>query len=498
MELKNTQPKEIGKMPKKQGVVTEMRLWETLKFWLFNKRRQKHKITHPDLYVLDVEELAQELAIAEKAKELGGAGIPTPDATVLCGIEFTIVHRVHKARLDYVDWAQGRLQAINESLNRRDVLPLVERALQADQEFDRKASSLFAESAALIAKLADGERKARTELEGFRQQHSLEREAQYPTGAASFFRYSLLALLILIEGLLNAWFFAQGLTSGLLGGFVAAALFAILNLVSAFLIGKFLIRFISHRQIWGKLLGFVAMTAATGLMIGISLTIAHYRDALVLDMVNPARYAWETLQKTPFGLNDVFSWLLFGISVFFAIVAVFDGLFSDDLYPGYGQLTRRAKAAHDEFFDEVEGLREDFESLRQAEIDTLDESLRQAQSLIAQSADYIASKKSAESRLVTAISDADHCMQALIKRFRDANAIYRNGIPVPGYFNQNPPLPPIVVPNFAIAQDEIALAQQATKLESLQQKINAIRANIQVAYNREYDRLKPLANQLGE
>jgi hypothetical protein len=475
-----------------------MQVWERFKSWLFRQRRQKYKISHPDLYVLDVEELEKELAIAEEAKKLGVAGIPAPDATVLCGVESTIVHLVHKARLDYVDWAQGRLQTINESLNRRDLSPLVERALQADMEFTRKASSLFAESEELIAKLARSERKTRTELDGFRQQHSLNRDAQYPTGAASFLRYSLLALLILIEGVANAWFFAQGLTGGLLGGFVAAATFAFLNLVLAFAIGKFLIRFVFHRQVWGKLLGIVAMATVIGLVMGISLTIAHYRDALVLDVTDPARYAWETMLNNTFGLYDVFSWLLFGISVFFAVVAVFDGLFSDDLYPGYGRLTRRAKAAHDEFFDEVDGLREDLKSLRQAEIDTLDESLRQAQSMIAQSADYIAAKKSAESRLATAISNADHCMQALIKRFQNTNAIYRNGIPVPSYFNKNPPVPPIALPNFATAQDEADLAQQSAKLDSLQQSINEIRANIQGAYNREYDRLKPLANQLGE
>lgn len=475
-----------------------MRFWETFKSWLFSKRRQKYKITHPDLYVLDVEELATELGIAEEAKKLGSAGIPAPEAMVLCGIESTIVQRVHKARLDYVDWAQGRLQAINESLIRRDVSPLVVRALQAAQEFARKASSLFAESEALIAKLSESEQKTRSELNAFRQQHTLTRDAQYPSGPASFFRYSLLALLILIEGIANAWFFAQGMTGGLLGGFVAAAAFAFLNLVTAFAFGKFLIRFVLHRQVWGKTLGILATMAALCLMTSISLLIAHYRDALVLDVADPARYAWKTLQQTPFGLNDVFSWLLFGISVFFAIVAVFDGLFSDDLYPGYGRLTRRAKAAHDEFLDEVDGLRKDLGSLKQAEIDSLDESLRQAQSLLAQSADYIGSKKSAESRLAAAISDADHCMQALIKRFRDTNAIYRKGVPVPGYFNQNPPLPPIVVPNFAVAQDEAELAQQTAQLKVLQEEINEIRANIQNAFNREYDRLKPLANQLGD
>jgi hypothetical protein len=54
------------------------------------------------------------------------------------------------------------------------------------------------------------------------------------------------------------------------------------------------------------------------------------------------------------------------------------------------------------------------------------------------------------------------------------------------------------MPNFATAQDQVELAEQTAQLNILQQNVNDIRANIQVAYNREYDRLTPLVNQLGE
>lgn len=475
-----------------------MRILELIKAWLFGQRKQKYKITHPDLYDLDIDAIAKELEIEREAARLGAAGIPSPEANILCGVESTIVQRIHKARLDYVDWARGRIQAINEILIRRDISHLVERALQADEEFARKADAVFSENEALLPKLAERKRITKTELDAFRQQHFLTRDANYPTGTASFLRYSILIFLILVEGGANAWFFSQGLDSGFIGGFVAAALFASMNLISAFLIGKFLIRFVFHRQVVGKIIGIGAAISAFVVMTGISLTIAHYRDALILEMENPARQAWETLQNNLFGLNDIFSWLLFGISMLFAILAVFDGLFSDDLYPGYGRIVRRANAAHDEFHDEVEGIREDLDSLRQEEIKGLDEGLQQAQSQIAQAIDYIDSKRSAESRLATAIDNADHCMQALIKRFRDTNAIHRNGAPVPNYFNQNPPLPFVDLPDFGLAQDQISLAQQTAKLNTLQNKINEIRANIQAAYNREHDRLKPLAGQLGD
>lgn len=481
-----------------KGSKNNMGIWETFKSWLFTGRRRKYKITHPDLYVLDVDALAKELALDEDAKRLGLAGIPSAEAVDLCGTEAKIVQRINKARLDYVDWATVRLQNLKQRLAKRDVSQLVNRALQADKEFERNANTLLAGSDSLIRKLASKDKKAQEELEEFRAQHGLRREPRYPSGAASFFRYSLLFFLILVEGVTNAWFYAQGMSGGLLDGFVAAAVFAGINLVSAFVFGKYCVPYVNHRSPFLKSLGVLLTLLALTLMLCISLGIAHYRDALVLEAEEPAKFAWEAYKANIFGLNDLFSWLLFGVSVAFALVALFDGRSSDDPYPGYGKVARHARNARDEYHDEVERIREELDSKKQDEIENLDNGITQAQLLLAENAALIEDKRSAESRLHTALSDAKHCANALLRMFRDANAIHRNAIPIPAYFHQSPDLHDPELPDFGIEADVVEHQEQQKLVNELLGSVDTKRANIQAAFNRVYDHLTPLDAHLAD
>lgn len=475
-----------------------MGIWEIFKSWLFSKQRKKYKITHPDLYILDVDELAKELALEEDAKRLGIAGLPSQDSTELCGPEAKIIQRINKARLDYVDWATVRLQNLNQKLAKKDVSQLVSRALQADKEFERNASASLASSESLIKKLASKYKKAQQELEEFRSQNGLRREARYPNGAAKFFSYSLLAFLILVEGITNAWFYAQGMSGGLLDGFVAAALFAGVNLISAFVLGKYWVRYVNHRNPALKGLGVLVTLLAVVLMLNVSLGIAHYRDALVIEAAEPAKFAWEAFKANAFGLNDLFSWLLFGVSVAFALLALFDGLSSDDPYPGYGKVSRHAQSARDEYHDEVESIREEFDSLKQDEIENLDGAIAKAQTILIEYAALIDEKKSAQSRLDTALDNAKKVMNALLRLFRDANAIARNDSSVPAYFNQSPSLDELKLPDFDISADEDAHEEKEKLIAELLNTIDTVRANIQAAFNRAYDRLTPLDSHLSD
>ena len=51
------------------------------------------------------------------------------------------------------------------------------------------------------------------------------------------------------------------------------------------------------------------------------------------------------------------------IGLFFAVIALFDGLNIDDAYPGYGKITRKLKNAEDDYFGEIADLEEDVNDL---------------------------------------------------------------------------------------------------------------------------------------
>lgn len=88
-------------------------------------------------------------------------------------------------------------------------------------------------------------------------------------------------------------------------------------------------------------------------------------------------------------------------------------------------------------------------------------------------------------------------MGFLLALFRQENAAERQGHPVPSTFSYLPTLTSLTLPDFAIASDRNYIEAQERLVAELEERLQSIRAAIQAAYNREYDRLNPLMQQLG-
>jgi hypothetical protein len=466
-----------------------MKLWQVVSRWLYSSPRKPSRPHHPTLYPLDVDAIARELDLHDEARKLALACLPSPQQTVITGPEAKAVQRIEKARQDFVEWATFRLGMINESFARRDVTPLVNRALAADNAFQGRIQSQHAASEALLQELAANTHTRQRELDEFRVTHGLVRHAIYPEGSATFARYALLLALIGCEGAANAYFFSQGMESGIIGGFIGAALFAALNLLVAFVLGKFAVPFVFHQRVVVKLFGFLGAALAIVCIIVIGLSIAHFRDVLIADGSEPAKAAWLSLQSAPFALRDVNSWLLFCISVLFATFALFDGLSSDDRYPGYGRIDRRARTARNEYLDELQIVREQLEVLKEEELARLDEDIRKVRGIIAELETLIGDKESAKNRLGIALLDAENCLDALMKVFRDHNEMHRKGLARPPYFDWRPTLQGIAAPDFCTDTNKALLHEQERRVEGLLARVETLRASIQARFNKHVDML---------
>jgi hypothetical protein len=418
--------------------------------------------------------------------------LPAADAKTLSGPEAAIVQRVEKARQDYIDWAMRRLNVLSQDLGKRNVTQAVNRARQADKEFERKASGALSEREGLLRTLGDTAMRLKGEMEAFQTKHRIAREPNFPSSSGVYFRYAILLLLIVVEGTLNAGFFAHGLSTGLVGGFATAGSLAAFNVVVAFAFGKFIVCYWNHSSIGLRVLGFVGFFAALAVMIAVGLGIAHYRDSLTAEAADAAKTALQTLRASPFELRDAFSWALFGISIAFGLAALFDGLYSDDPYPGYGAIARRAQAAIDDHEDELATMRSILEELKDDELKTLDRTLQESQAAVAVLQSLIEDKKAAGSRLSTALRDADNSLAALLSKFRTENELHRGDVPRPEHFDSMPRLLAIQQPDFDTAGDEAALKQQSELVQSLLAEAQQVRARIQESFNQQFDRLKPL------
>lgn len=470
-----------------------MGLLADFRIWLTSAPRSGPKKAHPDLRPIDVPRLARELNLAEDAKRFGEKGIPAADATSPSGPERAVIQRIEKARQDYVDWAALRLGVVNQNIARGTVTAEVNRARQADQEFIRRASTVLTEKESLLRSLSDTAQARTLELQVFKASHQIERDANYPSAVGIFFRVAVLVFLIVLEGVLNASFFAQGIDTGLVGGAVYAMSLAALNVLTAFFLGALTVRYLFHRNALAKIFGLCSLLFALAVMLLVAVAIGHFRDALSSELPNAPSAALSSLKASPFGLKDMMSWALFGISLAFASGALVDGLLFNDPYPGYGALAKRATQAVEDYEEELNGLREELEELKEEELNRLDEAVQRSQATLRTCAAAIEDKKVTESRLLTAFRDADNALEALLHQFRTENELHRKGIPRPQYFDSAPALKPIQLPDFDSSQDERSLHEQHEHVAALVDELQEIRARIQTAFNQQFDRLKPLA-----
>ena len=464
---------------------------ETLTDGLSSARRKLSQLNQPELYRIDIEQVAKELDLENEAKKLAAAGLPLADQASLTVPEAKAVQRIEKARHDFVEWASTRLGSLNDGLARRDVSVLVNEALLSGRRFERAAASTVAAHEALLSELADNAAIRERELEDFRDRNQLARPATYPEGSATFARYAVLLALIVFEGAANAYFFSQGLESGLIGGFLAAGLFAAVNLVTAFVLGKYAVPLLFHHNRAIIALGAAAAVFAVVCMLAVGLTIGHFRDALIADAAEPARSAWLALRSSPFALRDVMSWLLFAVSVLFAVFALFDGLSSDDRYPGYGQVARRARQSRDDYLGELHSVRTALEDLKDDELGVLERNAQKARTFAAESAALLRDKNWARTKVETALLDAENCLDTLLKIVRDTNRMHRGAAPTPAYFDTRPNLQPLVLPDFGTIEDKAKLSDQERLVERLLAEADTVRAGIETAFNGYAERLKP-------
>lgn len=219
----------------------------------------------------------------------------------------------------------------------------------------------------------------------------IDRAAIYPK--SHILHFSVLAALILFEGMANAYFFSTGSDLGLLGGWLQAITVSFTNVIAAFfLIGFLGLRHMSnlHKPVIAGLAG-IGMAIAVVTLIGLNLTAAHFRDLLELNAATLALGGAETTgavltpvleaRANPFGLQTLEALLLFILGTTFAAIAAYKGRTFDDAIPGYGGVTRRLEAASRDLEKALEAGLKDARKLSQRELEELVEAKAQLENI---------------------------------------------------------------------------------------------------------------------
>lgn len=450
----------------------------------------------PHINPVDVHRIARELRLKEEGRRLGAAGVPLDTDTTLSGPEEHARLAIEQARSDYLEWGQLRLRSLNAELTRLDVTPTLKAGEDGAEEFERLAAAAITANAPEIRQLADTARARQQEFDRFRGEHGRKDLPHYPSGMLKVLGWVFAIFLVVVEALLNASFFAKGLSGGLIDGFTEALIASMLNVLVCLALGALAIRYLNHVHPAGKLAGFAGLIVAAAFVTALALVVSHYREALVLGLDNAQSAAVSNLLDDPFGLRQVSSWYLFCVSLVFGLLAIADGYKLDDAYPGYGKLHRQLMAAIEDYTMAVSELQEHLDDIKAKALERLDRALAHSGASIVSYKNVISDKKRCRADLHNLILDAQPMLKTLLAEFRTENTVARRekGFGVPAAFATVPELEDRVkdLPQFSTERDEECLSDQERALGRFIQIEPEIRGRIQAAYNAQFSSLNTL------
>jgi hypothetical protein len=325
---------------------------------------------------LDPGRLAGTLGLAVIARERGRREEPPTSSTVFDEVEARIVERIeaertaaHAAVVDQFRVASERLANLDfegRFAEIRHAAPAVV------SEFKAEAATGRDELHGLRRRLTEHE----AEKDAFKARHRLDRTPRPPSPAMQTLKIGLIALLLMIETVLNGSFLAKGSELGLLGGTTEAFAFALLNVVGAFLFGRLGLPQMSHRNLLRKLLGLLSLAAFLAFAVALNLALAHYREVSGGLVTGGGEEVMRRLADAPLAFADIKSWLFAGIGFLFAVIACIDGYATVDPYPGFGSIERRLGAARETYIRRKQELIDTLLDVRDEYIESMQDANR--------------------------------------------------------------------------------------------------------------------------
>ncbi|HUG63410.1 MAG TPA: hypothetical protein VMP03_16305 [Methylomirabilota bacterium] len=325
---------------------------------------------------LDPGRIADNLSLKAAAQDRGARNEPPTTSTTFDEIEARILERIqaertaaHAAVVDQFRIAADRLANLDfegRFAEIRHAAPAVV------SEFKAEAATGRDELHGLRRRLTEHE----AEKDAFKARHRLDRTPRPPSAGMQTLKFGLVALLMMIETVLNGSFLAKGSELGQLGGTTEAFAYAVLNVAGSFLFGRLGLPELSHRNILRKLIGLLSLAAFVVFAVALNLALAHYREVSGGLVTGGGEEVMRRLAEAPLAFADVKSWLFAGIGFLFAIIAFIDGYATVDPYPGFGDIERRLNEARDTYIRRKQDLIDTLLEVRDDYIESMQDANR--------------------------------------------------------------------------------------------------------------------------
>jgi uncharacterized protein YukE len=384
---------------------------------------------------LNVDRVAEELQLVARGTERGSQNRPTADAQTLDDVEHQVVERIEAHKQDahaiYLDQLHTYDERVTALSFEERFATIQQAAPEAVGDFRAEATMGRDELFVLRRRLNETE----IERERFRARHRIERPARLASPGKVVLKIGVLAILFIIEVVINGSFLAKANVGGLLGGAAQAVTFAALNIIASFFWGMVLIRLVNRRNYFLKLIGLLSFLAYLAFAVALNLTLSHLREIPPAVSVSGdvGQEVLRRLLAAPYGLTDINSWVLFSIGLIFSLIAMADGLLFFDPYIGYAGLERRWNEASRQFANARSELIERLRDIREDATETMNEAARDLSVRRSEYDSLLQGRGRLAQRFSQHQNQIEQACRALLEIYREANRNARSA-PAPDCF----------------------------------------------------------------
>jgi len=338
----------------------------------FRTAQHDYKINTELFGSLDPVKVAKELDLEKIGAAKGSENRPSQSSQIPDEVERQISERIDAARVTANEIAENQMQTYSDRIANLDfeghfsklrtVGPLVINEIQTETQKSLNEMNVKRK------KYLDIE----NEYKHFRSVNGLEnRTAKLSSVAQKFVKVLLLVVMVAIETVLNGSFLAKNNVAGILGGSLDAFTFAFINIGFSVLLTVFLIKQIFRPGIAFKVIGLIGIAAWLCVVLVINLGLAHFREASGAFLDGAGNQVVQRLMERPFNLEELKSWVLFGVGTLFAAITLADVITFSDIFPGYSKVQEKWDSEQNEYKAEFEDLLENITSIKENYHDNL-------------------------------------------------------------------------------------------------------------------------------
>lgn len=411
--------------------------------------------------VIDRDAAVDRLKLDHKGQSNGLAQYPPENSEGLDDVEAEIVAEISdyaaRAQID----ASANYRVYGERISELALLRELSSITGASERATGDYRATVIKRKGELALLKDAIRESYQELDNFKADHGLKRPAH--RGILQIYAYSSIAIAWFVESAANTAFLRVNDDAGLVGGFVAAAVVAAVNVFISAFVGRKVLPYLFFKYQPQRIYAHVAAAVWIILLGAWNLLAGHFRDAKAAALSNPENAALALFQNNLFQFDSIYSYGLLAAGILFAIGAAIAGYKMDDPYPSYGEIYRRHEDRCYDYAERIEASIEDLQDIRDEAIERAQELREELGDQFRERGNIISSRESLRVRYRDHQDYLEDQANALLSHYRGVNIRARSEA-VPKHFRSKWALRRTELPHVTdepIVDVEVLRAQEA-------------------------------------